>query len=69
MINTLIEKYNIKRDEIFISTKNGYLPDDADKGKSVNMLIDELVENNIVSKKYFLFMNIYIFNLNMYIYL
>jgi aryl-alcohol dehydrogenase-like predicted oxidoreductase len=31
-LKTLTRKYGIKRDELFVCTKNGYIPDDADKG-------------------------------------
>jgi hypothetical protein len=28
------EPYSIQRDEIFVTTKNGYVPDDSDNGVS-----------------------------------
>ena len=38
-IKTLVEKHGIDRSELFISTKNGYVPDDSDNGKSASMLV------------------------------
>ena len=38
-LRTLVEKHAIGRDELFISTKNGYVPDDADNGQSASMLV------------------------------
>lgn len=48
-VKTLVEKHGIDRSELFISTKNGYVPDDSDNGKSASMLIQELVEQEKVS--------------------
>jgi len=33
-LKTLINKNGVNRDELFISSKNGYIPDDSDFGKS-----------------------------------
>ena len=33
-IRTLINQNEIKREELFICSKNGYIPDDSDNGKS-----------------------------------
>ena len=49
-IRTLIEREEIKRDEIFICSKNGYIPDDADHGKNALMLIDELIDEGKITK-------------------
>ena len=38
-IRTLVEKHAIGRDELFIASKNGYVPDDSDNGKSATMLV------------------------------
>jgi aryl-alcohol dehydrogenase-like predicted oxidoreductase len=38
-VKTLIKKYGIGRDELFICTKNGYIPDDADSGVPAATLI------------------------------
>jgi len=48
---TAINKYGVNRDEIFICSKNGYIPDDADHGKSKDMLIAELIEDGIITKE------------------
>ena len=37
-LRTLFEKNEIHRDELFIASKNGYIPDDADNGQSASML-------------------------------
>ena len=34
----------VKRDEIFVATKSGYVPDDADNGIPATVLIDQLIE-------------------------
>jgi len=38
------DKFRISRDEIFVTTKNGYVPDDADNGVSVGALVEDLVD-------------------------
>ena len=38
-LRTLVTKCGIGRDELFIASKNGYVPDDSDFGKSAGMLI------------------------------
>ena len=50
-LRTLIGKYGIQRDELFVASKNGYIPDDADEGKSASMLVEELVENGLITKQ------------------
>jgi len=50
-ISTLIQRGLISRDEIFISTKNGYVPDDSDQGKNAEMLVAELIEDGHISKE------------------
>jgi len=56
----LIRKYGVDRNELFICTKNGYIPvsinifnndkDDADKGVPAATLIQEMLENKLVIK-------------------
>ena len=41
--------HSLKRDEIFIATKNGYVPDDADSGLPAAILIEELKEQGLVT--------------------
>jgi aryl-alcohol dehydrogenase-like predicted oxidoreductase len=43
-LKTLTRKYGQQRDELFISTKNGYIPDDADRGLPASILIQEMLE-------------------------
>lgn len=50
-IKTMVQKHGVSRDELFIATKNGYIPDDADKGKSAAMLIQELIEEEKITKE------------------
>ena len=50
-VRNLINQDLVKRDELFISTKNGYIPDDADSGKSAAMLTAELIEDGLIEKK------------------
>ena len=50
-IRTLVLKHGLKRDEIFVATKNGYIPDDADNGKSAAMLVQELQEDGLITKE------------------
>lgn len=46
VLRTLLndKSYGLKRDELFISTKNGYVPDDADSGIPASILIEDLKE-------------------------
>ena len=41
----------MQRDELFVASKNGYIPDDSDNGKSAAMLIEELIEQEIITKE------------------
>ena len=50
-ISTLVQKHDISRDELFIASKNGYIPDDADHGTSASMLIQQLTEDNLITKE------------------
>lgn len=49
-VKTLIESGEVQRDELFICSKNGYVPDDADSGKSAAMLVQELIEQEKISE-------------------
>jgi diketogulonate reductase-like aldo/keto reductase len=48
---TLTQKHGLNRDQIFVCSKNGYIPDDADQGKSATMLVQELVEQGLISQE------------------
>lgn len=48
-LRTLVHKHKVNREGIFVCSKNGYIPDDADNGVSKDMLIQQLVEDQIVS--------------------
>jgi len=50
-VRTLCGKYGIQRDELFISTKNGYIADDSEHGKSAAMLVQELVEEGVITQE------------------
>lgn len=43
------ESRRISRDEIFISTKSGYIPDDADFGIPHTTLVDQLIEEGKIT--------------------
>mmetsp|Transcript_16556 Transcript_16556/g.28162 ORF Transcript_16556/g.28162 Transcript_16556/m.28162 type:complete len:326 (+) Transcript_16556:177-1154(+) len=52
-LNTLLtsEDATVKRDELFICSKNGYIPDDSDLGKSASMLTQELIEEGLITRE------------------
>lgn len=50
-LKSLTRKYGQNRDEVFISTKNGYIPDDADRGVPATILIQEMMEKNLISQE------------------
>ncbi len=45
-ISTLVNKYNYKRDELIVSSKIGYVPEDADNGHRCHSFIQKLIESN-----------------------
>lgn len=49
-IKTLTRKYEVQRDELFVCTKNGYIPDDADNGIPAATLIEDLINDNLISQ-------------------
>jgi len=52
VLNTLINQLGaIKRDEVFISTKAGYMPDDGDNGIPASVLIEELIEKELITQE------------------
>lgn len=50
-INTLVNKYGYSRDELFVCTKGGFVPDDADQGIPGRVVVEELIKNGAMSKK------------------
>ena len=58
VINTLQTKYAIGREELFIASKIGFIPEDADNGISGKVLIRDLVNNNEVI---YIYIYIYIY--------
>lgn len=42
-------EFRVQRDEIFVCSKNGYVPDDADNGIPASLLISQLVEEGHIS--------------------
>ena len=49
-INTLISKYGYSRDELFISTKGGFISDDADNGVIGRVQIAEMIKEGLINK-------------------
>ena len=45
------ESDRVSRDEIFIATKNGYIPDDADNGIPVATLVEDLISDGLITKE------------------
>eukprot|EP00347_Sterkiella_histriomuscorum_P012288 403369164 len=50
-LKTVIRKYGLKRDELFICTKNGYIPDDGDAGVPAGILIQDLIDSEQITKE------------------
>jgi aryl-alcohol dehydrogenase-like predicted oxidoreductase len=50
-LKTLTRKYKQNRDELFICTKNGYIPDDADRGLPASILIQDMLDKNLITKE------------------
>ena len=49
-INTLVSKYGIERDELFVCTKGGFIPDDADQGVPGRVVVEDLIKQGRMSK-------------------
>ena len=45
-----MNNHGISREELFVATKNGYIPDDADHGINAAMLVAKLVEEGTISE-------------------
>lgn len=39
----------LSRDEIFVSSKSGYIPDDSDNGVPAATLIEELISDGLIT--------------------
>jgi len=44
-LNTLVNKYGVQREELFICSKIGYVPEDAEGGRRAHSFVQELVED------------------------
>lgn len=42
---------SIKRDEIWVASKSGYVPEDADKGVPSSVLLEQLYEDSKITKE------------------
>lgn len=56
VLNTLLsgdfrtfDGHKIERDEIFVASKSGYIPDDADNGIPASVLVDQLIEQGKIT--------------------
>ena len=49
VLRTLCTKYSYDRNEIIISSKIGYVPEDADNGKRSHAFVQDLIEKNKIS--------------------
>ena len=43
--------FTVSRDELFVTTKHGYVPDDADNGVPANALIEQLVDEGLITQE------------------
>lgn len=43
------KEFRVQRDEIFVCSKNGYVPDDAENGIPATLMIGKLVEEGKIS--------------------
>lgn len=46
IVDTLVNKYNIGREELFICSKLGYVPEDAENGRRSHSFVQTLIEEN-----------------------
>lgn len=51
MLNSLINDPNepLQRDEVFVSSKNGYVPDDSDAGMPGAVLLEDLKSQGVIT--------------------
>ena len=52
ILTTLHSKYNVKRDEIFVASKAGYVPEDGDKMISEREMIQRYIENGVPAESF-----------------
>ena len=50
-MKTLVDKYKYGRDELFISSKIGYIPEDADAGIPGRVLINDLISEGVITEE------------------
>ena len=50
-LETLVEKYGLKRDEFFVSSKIGYFADDADEGLPGRIVVEDLIKEGKVPRE------------------
>ena len=49
-LNTLINKYDYSREEFFIASKGGFIPEDADQGIPGRVLVQDLVKAKVMNE-------------------
>jgi hypothetical protein len=54
-LKALVDKYNYNRDEFFISSKIGYVPEDAMTGKRCHAYVQHLIEGNRIEMEDIMF--------------
>lgn len=45
-LRTLIQKYNYSRQEFFVCTKGGFVPEDAEEGVPGRVIVGDLIEKS-----------------------
>ena len=50
VLNSLINKYGYTRDEFFVCSKGGFVPDDADQGIPGRIIVDDLIRDGHMTK-------------------
>lgn len=51
VLKTLVDKYKYERDELFVSSKIGYIPEDADQGIPGRVLVNDLVAQGVITEE------------------
>ena len=50
VLNSLVNKYGYSRDEFFVASKGGYIPDDSDQGIPGRILVEDLIREGKMEK-------------------
>ena len=50
ILNSLISKYGYERDELFVCSKGGFIPDDADHGVPGRIIVEDLIKEGHMDK-------------------